>query len=127
MSTLNNDLGPSITLTAQGAGTVTAPYDVNAIHRGCYVVINITAISGTSPTLTVSVVGHDPVSDADFTILSSAALNATGQTVLQVYPGGPATANVSANAMLPNVWTVKAVVGGTGPSVTATVSALTVV
>jgi hypothetical protein len=127
MSTLNNDLGPSITLTAAGAGTTTAPYDLNPTHRGCMVVINITAISGTSPTLTVSVMGHDPVSDTDFTILSSAALNSTGETVLTVYPGCIASANAVANSPIPNVWTVKAVVGGTGPSVTATISALTIV
>jgi hypothetical protein len=120
MSTLNNDTGPSLTLVAAAAGTYTAPYDVNPTHRGAEVVINITAITGT---LTVSVMGHDPVSDTDFTLLSSAALSSTGETVLTVYPGATVTANVSANASIPNMWTVKAV-SATGP-VTATISSLT--
>jgi hypothetical protein len=121
MSTLNNDLGPSLTLTSQGAGTVTAPYDVNPTHRGVIVVVNITAI--TAGSLTVSIIGHDPVSDTDFTLLSSAALSGTGQTVLTVYPGCTAAANSVANAPIPNVWSIKAVVA-TGP-VTATISSLT--
>lgn len=125
MSTLNNDLGPSITLTAAGVGTTTAPYDVNAAHRGVLVVVNVTAISGTSPTLTVSIMGHDPVSDTDFTLLSSAAISTVSETVLTVYPGCIAAANSIANSPLPNVWTLKAVVGGTSPSVTATISSLT--
>lgn len=127
MSTLNNDLGATLALTAAGVGTTTAPYDVNPSHRGVTVVVNITAITGTTPTLTVSIVGHDPVSDTDYTLLTSAALAATGQTVLTVYPGCIAAANLTANAPLPNLWTVKAVVAGTGPAVTATISGLTTV
>lgn len=121
------DTGPIITFTADGAGTVQAPNFVNVKGRGLKVVVSITAISGTTPTLTVTLQGVDPTSGAQYTLLASAALNANGTTVLTVYPGLTASANAVANDVLPAVWSVKAVIGGTGPSVTGTISASVIV
>lgn len=45
--------------------------------------------------------GIDPISGSTWTILQSAAVAAVGTTVLTVFPGAPATANVSANDFLP--------------------------
>jgi hypothetical protein len=88
------------------------------------VFINITAISGTSPTLTVTLKGLiDEAGTASYTILASAALNATGLTVLRVYPGLTASANVTANDVVPKTCQISTAIGGTGPSVTATISA----
>lgn len=123
LATPNNiDTGALITLTAASAG-VNGTDQINNTGRGINVVINITAITGTTPTLTVTLQGKDTVSGVYYTILASAALAATGTTVLQVFPGATATANVSANALLPRTWRVISVIGGTTPSVTATVSA----
>ena len=115
------DLGPALTFSADGAGTVFSNEFENQACSGIKVVINITAITGTSPTLTVTLQGVDAASAAVYTILASAALNATGTTVLTVFPGAPVTANVSANDELPPKFQVKAVIGGTTPAVTATV------
>ena len=112
-----------LTLTAQGAGTVLSSDQLNPAGSGIKLVIDITAITGTSPTLTVTLQGKDTTSGKYFTILASAALNATGTTVLTVFPSAPVAANVSANDLLPRSWRVSAVVGGTGPSVTATIGA----
>jgi hypothetical protein len=117
--------GALIAHNAASAG-VNGGDQTNTLFRGLKLVIDITAISGTSPTLTVTVQGKDPVSGKYYTILASAALAAVATTVLTVYPGAPATANVSANDVLPSTWRVISSIGGTGPSVTATIAALLV-
>lgn len=109
-------------LVAAGLGTVNGPDINNVAGKGLNVYINITAISGTTPTLTVTVQGKDPVSGQYFTILASTALAATGFTRMIIYPGVPAVANASDNDVLPDTFRVIAAVGGTGPSVTATIS-----
>jgi hypothetical protein len=119
----NRELGALLTLAAQGAGTVTSPAQSNQQAAGIKVIIDITAITGTSPTLTVTIEGRDPVSGKTYPILVSAALNAVATTVLTIFPGIAVTANVSASDHLPLNFDVKAVVAGTGPSVTATISA----
>jgi hypothetical protein len=116
----NTDTNTSLTvLAAQGTGTVNSADQVNVSGRGITVVINITVI--TAGTLTVTIQGKDIASGVYYTILASAALAATGTTVLTVYPAGVVTANLSANAALPRTWRVSSVVA-TGP-VTATVGA----
>jgi hypothetical protein len=88
------------------------------------VFINVTAITGTSPTLTVTLKGAiDSSATAVYTILASATINATGLTVLRVYPGLTAAANTVANDVVPGYCRIDTVIGGTGPAVTATVSA----
>lgn len=123
----NVDTGALLTLAAQGLGTVNGADQTNYNGRGLKLIIDVTAISGTSPTVTVTIQGKDPTSGKYFTILASAALNAVATTVLTVYPGQTAAANVAANDILPRTFRVIAVVGGTGPSVTATVAASLIV
>jgi hypothetical protein len=120
----NNKEFPSIlTLTAQGAGTVTGADLLNTTARGIHLVIDITALTGTGPTCTVTVYGFDPVSGKEYVILASTALAAVATTVLKIYPGLTAAANLTANDVLPMHWRVKAVVAGTSPAVTAKISA----
>ena len=120
----DTDLGTLITHTAASAGVTTPTLDARQ-GRGMLVFINITAITGTSPTLTVTLKGSiDAAATATYTILASAALNATGLTVLKVYPGLTASANVAANDAVPMNVQVSTAIGGTGPSVTATISAV---
>ena len=123
----NHDKAALATLSAAGAGTTNGTDQTNVNGRGVQVVVDITAISGTSPTLTVKVQGKDKASGKYYDLLASAALNATGTTLLTVYPGAPVTANVSASQALPAVWRVVSTVGGTSPSVTATVGASVIV
>lgn len=96
---------------------------VNARAKGLQLVIDITAITGTTPTLVVTIQGKDPASGKYFTILASASLNATGTTVLTVYPGSATTANVSSAMPLPRTWRVSWTIAGTTPAVTATIGA----
>lgn len=114
------------TLTAQGAAANQPSADqLNPSGRGVKVVVDITAISGTTPTLTVTIQGKDPVSGKYFTLLASAALNATGTTVLTVYPGLTASANAVASDVLPRDWRIIWTAGGT-PVITATIAAIVV-
>lgn len=112
-------------ITALKLSAATASANGNDIENlgstGAHVVIDITAISGTSPTATFTVEGKDEVSGKYYTILASAALTAVGTTVLKIYPGLTAAANSVANDIIPRVFRVTATLGGTSPSVTATV------
>lgn len=112
-----------LTLTAQGAGTVTSPDQINPAGSGIKLVIDITALTGTTPTVAVTLQGKDTTSGKYFTILASAALSAVGTTVLTVFPGATASANVAANDILPRTWRVSVTVAGTGPAATATIGA----
>jgi hypothetical protein len=91
--------------------------------RGVKVVIDITAIA--AGTITVTIKGKDPVSGKYFNMLASTALNATGTTVLTIYPALPASANVSANDVLPRTWRVEYTIAGA--TVTATIGAIVLV
>lgn len=122
----NTDTAALITLTAQGAGTVVSADQTNYAGRGLKLVIDITAVGGT-PTCTVTLQGKDPVSGKYYTLLVSAALAAAATTVLEVYPGCIAAANLVANSTLPRTWRISAVVAGGTPSVTATMAASVIV
>ena len=72
-------------------------------YRGIRAVVDITNIHAVTPELTITVQGKDDVSGKYFTLLASAALTATGTTVLVVYPGCVAAANAVANLPIPKV------------------------
>ena len=111
----------TINLVASGASQ-TGPVQDGSFGRGLLVFVNVTALAGTTPSLTVTIKGVDPVSGATYTILTSAAITATGFTVLKVYPTLPAAANLTAQDVLPPNFQITATVNGTGPQVTATIA-----
>lgn len=118
----NITLAAPVSLAAASASGNSNTLD-NQFCRGVTVVVDITAITGTSPTLTVIIEGYDSTSGKFYTLLSSAALSAVGTTALTVYPGIAASANVAASAILPEFWRVRYTIGGTTPAVTATIGA----
>lgn len=111
-----------LTLTAASTGASDVAKD-NPFWRGVQIGVNITALTGTSPTMTVIIEGLDAASGTYYTLLSSAALAATGFTLLTVYPGVTVAANAAASQALPNTWRIRYVIAGTTPAVTATVGA----
>lgn len=110
------------TLTAAATSGSSPDHD-NIGARGLHLIIDVTAISGTSPTLTVTIEGKDGESGKYYTLLASTAITATGTTVLRLYPGLTASANAVANDVLPRFWRVSYAIGGTTPAVTATIAA----
>lgn len=69
-------------------------------YRGLIVVTDLTAFT-TAASLTVSVLGRDPLSGKTFTLLASAAITAVGTNVLKVGRGLTAAANLVANDLVP--------------------------
>lgn len=113
------------TLTALVLSNATAsangPDLENIGHKGAVVVIDVTSITGTTPTATFTLQGKDPASGKYYTILASSALNATGTTTLKVHPGLTAAANSVANDIVPRCFRVICTTGGTVTDLDATV------
>jgi hypothetical protein len=105
--------------SASGAGPDQAKHQA----RGMVLAVNVSAMSGSGASLTVTLQGKDVVSGQYYTVLTSAAITTTGLTVLRIYPGISASANAAANDVLPPVWRVSYAITGTSPAVTATVGA----
>ncbi len=115
------ETGALQTLTAAAASANSGDLDATR-HKGILLYINVTAITGTTPTLAVTIQGKSPVSGTYYTILTSASITTTGMTVLRVYPGLTAAANLVANDTLPCTYRLSSAIGGTTPAVTATIS-----
>ena len=122
----NVDTGALVTLSAASAGGNSAD-QTNYNGRGLQLGINITAITGTSPTSTVTVQGKDTASGQYYTLLQSTALAAVGYTNLSIYPGLTAAANSVANQLLPRTFRILYAIGGTTPAITATIGASVIV
>ncbi len=98
-------------LVLGATGAYTGSDLVNDGYRGVQVFLNINAISTSSVTITIE--GKSPVgTDEYYTILESAAISATGLTVLTIYPTKPDNANVDEQDVLPVTWRITAAVGG---------------
>jgi len=85
--------------TTQNSGTLQINPPSAELARGIKVTINITNVAA-GPSVTVNILGVD-ANGVTYTILASAALVAVATTVLTVYPGLTAVANVTATDVLP--------------------------
>ena len=103
--------------TATVAGTTVTNYNAS----GAVITINVTAASGTSPTL-VAKLQYSP--DAGTTWIDyttkpvTATISATGQTTLTVYPGVTEVANAAVALPIPRTVRMYYTIGGTTPSFT---------
>lgn len=104
------------------ASNTTLVFD-NHNYCGAHIAVDITAISGTLPVLTVYIEGHDTASGKWYTLLASAALSLTGLNLLTIYPGVATVANVAVAQVLPATWRIRYTISGTGAAVTATFGA----
>lgn len=117
------DTGTVQTVFASGARTATpTPVDnSNDGYRGVHLIINCSAITS-SPSVVFTIQGLNPITGVGYTVLASAAIVGTGVTVLRVFPGATASANVAANDCLPSAWRVIAT-HGNSDSITYSVAA----
>jgi hypothetical protein len=90
-------------------------------YKGVQIVIDVTAVTST-PSTTPKIEGVDSLSGKAYTILTGAAIAATGTVVLRVYPGCIASANLVANDVLPEQIRIT-LTHGNANSMTYTVSA----
>jgi hypothetical protein len=114
-STMDPEQGNrDITAFASADRTATpTPYDgLNVNMRGLYLVIDCTVATG-SPSVVFTLQGKDVISGKFYTILASAAIVGTGTTVMRVYPGLTAIANLTASDILPRQYRVIATHGNT--------------
>lgn len=104
--------------TATGNGATQTNFNA----AGALVWINVSAVTGTTPTLTVrlqwSPDGGTTWVDLDTTNAQTASITATGTFVLRVYPGITTAANAALNSPLPRTWRLAWTIGGTTPSFT---------
>jgi hypothetical protein len=84
-------------------------------------VIDVTAISGAG-SLVFTIKGKSFTSNKYFTLLASAAITAIGTTVLTIFPGALAAANLTANDIVPRLFRVEVAVA-TADSMTYSVDA----
>ena len=105
-------------------------------YRGLILVVDITASTGTSPTLTVKLQEYLPQGNAgagrwvDISGATTTAIDASvaGATSLVVYPGCTASANVQVNRPVGEHFRYVATVGGTStPTVTCSIHAQMIV
>ena len=82
----------------------------NPYARGAVIVIDATA-SAATPSVVFTVKGKSALGNDYYTILTSAAITGTGTTILRIYPGLTAAANVAVNDVLPRAWRIEAVAG----------------
>lgn len=91
--------------SAARTATVSSSDLVNYNGRLLSVVINVSAAAAT-PSVVPTIEGKDPISGTYYTILTGAAITATGITVLRIGPGITAVANVAVADMVPRTYRV---------------------
>lgn len=110
--------------TISGAGTTNSATRTNYNGKGVILYINVTAFSGTTPTLTVGLRAIDNLSGsaASITGAITGTITGTGLTILMLYPGLTAVANSAINSVLPWKYGTQYVLGGVSPSFTFSVT-----
>lgn len=90
-----------VTLLASGTrSTIQTSADITTYNaQGIHVTLDMTVVGTGSVTVTIN--GKDPASGKYYLLLSGAAVITNVTNVYKVYPGLPATANVSANDHIP--------------------------
>lgn len=104
---MRNAFKEAKTVFASAARTATSSVTMATGCIGGVFVINVTAVSLT-PSVVFTIAGVDPASDTAYTILASAAIVGTGQTVLRIHPSLTAAANTIAKDMLPQALKITA-------------------
>lgn len=107
--------------SAARTATPSKPIFENYGCTGLVVFIDCSEASAT-PSVVFTIQGYNRTSDEYWTILASAAVTGTGNTVLKVYPGLTAAANTVASDVLPFEWAIDAA-HADGDSITYSVTA----
>jgi hypothetical protein len=124
MADVNENQNVLILASAAYSATNTGADLTNLNCRGVVVTVDITTV-GTA-TWTIAIQGKDPVSGKYNTLLTSAALAANATTMLTLYPGLTAIANVTVSGVLPITWRIVATLGGSG-NITGSIGAVLIV
>ena len=112
-----------IILLASAARTVETESEeqTNTRGKGLHIIIDVTVDPATA-SITPKIQGKDPASGKWYDVLVGVAIVAIGTTVIKVYPGIAAAANVAASDILPAHWRFQMAVADTD-SITYSVGA----
>ena len=115
----------TVTIRSSAALGATAATTPVASHgaRGIIIYMEITAVSGTSPTLDSKVQAYDALGDVwhDITGAAFAQKSGTGSDYLTIYPGIGETTNEAVSDVVPALIRVHNTIGGSStPTVTFT-------
>ena len=102
---MSNNFNALILASEARIATTNGADQTNSRHKGCHVIIDVTAKGGTI-SLVPTIQGKDPVSGKYYTILTGTAITIVSTTVLKVYPGLTASANAIANDIIPSKYRV---------------------
>lgn len=106
------DVAPSAARQAANDGFVDIS---NPDGQAVQVDVDVTVNAGGLGSVTVTLYAKDPLTGGRYPLLASAALAAVAKTTIQIGPGLPVTANVSANAVAPKDLSIGFVHGAGGP------------
>ena len=111
---------PPATRTVSGVGATLTPPTVD---KGLTLFLNVSAASGTAPTLDCKVQQLDLISGGWFDVPGAAFTQAVGvsATLLSIFAGAAGVANSSVNRTIRNQYRVAYTIGGTAPSFTFSV------
>lgn len=125
--------GMSTALTTGDTGAKVATGNgatiTNVGNKGVQILVNMGAVSGTTPTAVFKVQGSTDAGTNWYDIpgATTASITATGQYGITIYPGIAVTAGVAttgttatASMVIPRTWRVVWTIGGTTPSFTIT-------
>lgn len=126
MSTLNEvqiaRQTTEVTLLASAVRTASGNSDdfINVACRGIQLYLDITAVTGTTPTMDVKLQAKDPVSEKYFDIPGATfgQVTGTGQHVLTLYPGIDTSQTDASSSLIPRVYRAAYTLGGTTPNFT---------
>ncbi len=96
-------------------------------YRGVRLFLDVTAVSGTNPTLNVKIQVKDPLAGNYHDIVGAAFAEETAaaNAFLTIYPGLTAVADLVVTEVISGIWRAVATVGGTAtPTVTFTLAAV---
>jgi hypothetical protein len=112
-------------VVAKVSGPVTATGNSAEFERpfnmkGAHIFVDVTAVSGTAPTMTVQLQAKDPNSNnwIDVNGAVTASITNNGLRLLSVNPGEALVANQVVPRVMPRFWRLRWVLGGTTPSFT---------
>lgn len=120
-----NNVDFTILPSAARTSTAITALFTNTNARGIICVVNVTAVSGTTPTLAFQFNAWDPINSVNQP-LGAIGTNITGTSTvtLALYPATLAAGNLNVVSALPRIWYLVYVIGGTTPSFTFSVTGM---
>jgi hypothetical protein len=96
----------TVLASAARTTTQTGTDQTNNGYRGIKVVLDTTVNAGSAGSITLTIQGKDSASGKYYTLLAGAAVTTVTTNVYTVYPGLTASANVTANDVLPTTFRI---------------------